>query len=168
VTLRCEECAVLLSAFIDGELDATDRFWVEEHLASCGGCRERKALLEAQRDAIRSHVVGRAARADLSAVTSAVLKRVAVQRASPPLSVRGRELWWAHRRRVPAVAAIALAASVAAVVLLRPSGIRPPVEAPSRAQIASVDEVDFAGRPGIVLQLGQTAIIWLSQERSDQ
>jgi anti-sigma factor RsiW len=168
VTLRCEECAVLLSAAMDGELDATDRLWVEEHLVSCRGCRERKALLEAQRDAIRAHVVGRAARADLSPVTSAVLERVARQPQSPPLSVRGRELWWAHRRRVPAAAAFALAACLAAVVVLRPARRGTPGDATPGAQIASVDEVDFAGRPGMVLQSGQTAIIWLPQERTDR
>jgi anti-sigma factor RsiW len=168
VTLRCEECAVLLSAAMDGELDATDRFWVEEHLGSCRACAERKALLEAQRDAIRAHVVRRAANADLSRVTSAVLERVARQPQSPPLSVRGRELWWAHRRRVPAAAALALAACLAAVLVLRPARRGTPVEGAAGAQVASVDEVDFAGRPGMVLQSGQTAIIWLLQERTEQ
>jgi anti-sigma factor RsiW len=167
VTLRCEECAVLLSARIDGELDETDAFWVDEHLASCTACRTRKTLLEAQRDAIREHVETRAARADLARLTSAVMERVARQRPSAPLSVRSRELWWAHRRRVPAAAGLALAASIAAVVVLRPAPRPAPAEAPP-AQVASVDEVDFAGRPFIVLQSGQTAIIWLSQERTDR
>ena len=31
--------------------------------------------------------------------------------------------------------------------------------------MVSVDDVDFVDRPGMVLQSGQTAIIWLSPER---
>jgi hypothetical protein len=113
-------------------------------------------------------VIGKAAHADLSKVTAAVLARVARQRRSPPVSVWSSELWRAHRLRISTAAAVALAASIAAIALVRPFGRGAPTKVPSGGQLVSIDDVDFAGRHGMVLQSGETAIIWLSQERSDR
>ena len=166
MTLRCQESVPLLGPYLDGELEAEDRAWVDEHLGGCAACRTRKALLAAQRDAIRNHVVARAAGADLSRLTTAVMQRVSRQRPSPPVSVWGRELWRAHRVRISTAAALAVAASVAAIVAIRPLGRGAPAASQPVAQIVSIDEVDFVDRPGMVLQSGQTAIIWLSKDQA--
>jgi anti-sigma factor RsiW len=165
MTLRCEDSVPLLGPYLDGELDPADRAWLADHLATCGACRERKALIAAQRDAIREHVVARAAGADLSRLSRNVLERVARQRPSAPVSVWGTEMWRAHRVRISAAAALALAASVAAIVALRLPGRREAALDPF-AQLVSIDAVDFVDRPGMVLQSGQTAIIWLSKDQA--
>jgi len=49
---RCEESVPLLGPWIDGELAAEDVAWLAEHAGCCEACSARKALLEAQRDAV--------------------------------------------------------------------------------------------------------------------
>jgi anti-sigma factor RsiW len=47
--MRCEETQELITAFIDGELAASERRALEDHLAECSGCklqREREAALK--------------------------------------------------------------------------------------------------------------------------
>ena len=61
---RCEESVPLLGPWIDGELADEDSAWLAEHVGCCETCSARKALLEAQRDAVREAVVARAACAD--------------------------------------------------------------------------------------------------------
>jgi len=160
----CQDAAPLLSPWMDGELAEVDRRWVEEHLASCAGCAARSALLAAQRDAVREHVVRAAEAADLSQLPNGVLARTEADQRGPPLSVRSTEMWRAHKTRFSVAAALAAAASVALAV-----GLRSPAPGPSApgepALMVSVDDVDFVDRPGMVLQSGQTAIIWLSPER---
>ena len=50
----CEDMAVRLSAWIDGELDASSAATVREHLAGCVSCQRRHALLTAASRAVRS------------------------------------------------------------------------------------------------------------------
>jgi hypothetical protein len=50
----CTEAAVRLSAWIDGELDASAAAGVQEHLAGCASCQRRRALLTAASRAVRS------------------------------------------------------------------------------------------------------------------
>jgi anti-sigma factor RsiW len=51
---RCADVAVRLSAWIDGELDASTAAGVREHLAVCVSCQRRHALLAAAGRAVRS------------------------------------------------------------------------------------------------------------------
>jgi anti-sigma factor RsiW len=50
----CADVAVRLSAWIDGELDASTAAEVREHLAVCVSCQRRHALLAAASRAVRS------------------------------------------------------------------------------------------------------------------
>jgi hypothetical protein len=50
----CADVAVRLSAWIDGELDASEAARLREHLAICVSCRRRHALLTAASRAVRS------------------------------------------------------------------------------------------------------------------
>ena len=81
--------------------------------------------------------------------------------------MRSTELWRAHKTRFSVVAALAAAASVALAVGLR-SPARIPVPPGGPGLMVSVDDVDFMDRPGMVLQSGQMAVIWLSPERGQQ
>lgn len=167
---RCEESVPLLGPWMDGELPEEDRAWLAEHVAGCAACAARKALLAAQRDAVREAVVRNAAAADLSGVADAVLLRVRGDR--PPaavlrLPVWGAETWRAHRGRISAVAGLLVAASLALVALLSP----PPGDQPTRTLLAdarnpgtTVEEIDFENHEGAVLQSGQTTMIWIDDD----
>jgi len=163
----CEDAVPLLGPCMDGELAEVDRRWLVEHVAGCAACATRQALLAAQRDALRERVIQAAAGADLSRLPDIVLARAERDRQGPPLSVRSTELWRAHKTRFSVVAALAAAASVALAVGLR-SPARIPVPPGGPGLMVSVDDVDFMDRPGMVLQSGQMAVIWLSPERGQQ
>ncbi len=166
---RCEESVPLIGPWMDGELPEEDRAWLAEHVAGCDGCTTRKALLAAQRDAVREAVVRKAAAADLSRMADAVLARVVHDR--PPaavlrLRVWGAETWRAHRGSISAAAGLAVAASLAVVALLSPlrSGPRPgPLLADASAG-TTVEEIDFESHEGAVLQSGQTTVIWVDDD----
>jgi anti-sigma factor RsiW len=49
----CAEMSVRLSAWIDGELDASTTAEVREHIRGCTSCQRRHALLTAARAAVR-------------------------------------------------------------------------------------------------------------------
>jgi anti-sigma factor RsiW len=167
---RCEESVPLIGPWLDGELPDEDRAWLAEHVACCEACATRKALLAAQRDAVREAVVRRAAPADLSGLADAVLARVARDR--PPaavlrLRVWGTETWRAHRGRISATAGLAVAASLAAVALFSPlrKEVRTgPLLADARGAGTTVEEIDFESHEGAVLQSGQTTVIWVDDD----
>ncbi|HKB77120.1 MAG TPA: zf-HC2 domain-containing protein [Myxococcales bacterium] len=165
---RCEESVPLLGPWIDGELAAEDVAWLAEHAGCCEACSARKALLEAQRDAVREAVVARAASADLSGLADAVMARVREDRAPAPvvrLRVWGTETWRAHRTRISAAAGLAMAASLAAVALFSPPRTDPPATGPlladARPPNATVEVIDFESPQGAVFQAGQTTVIWV-------
>jgi anti-sigma factor RsiW len=163
---RCQESVPLLGPWLDGELREEDRLWLEEHVGCCPTCTARKALLEAQRDALREAVVRRAADADLSALADAVLSRV-LRDPEPARLLRirvwGTEMWRAHRTRISAGAALAVAACLAVVAIVAPRRSGDPAATLLAARMpgASVDEVDFENHEGAVLQAGQTTVIWV-------
>ena len=168
---RCEESVPLLGPWIDGELAEEDSAWLAEHVSCCKVCSARKALLEAQRDAVREVVVARAASADLSGLADAVLARVQNDRAPAPvlrLRVWGSETWRAHRTRISAAAGLMVAASLALVAIFSPlrsdAPGRGPLLADARAPNTTVDEVDFESHEGAVLQAGQTTVIWVDDD----
>jgi anti-sigma factor RsiW len=165
---RCEESVPLIGPWMDGELPEEDRAWLAEHVADCDPCATRKALLAAQRDAVREAVVRRAASADLSGMADAVLARVLHDR--PPatvlrLRVWGAETWRAHRGSISAAAGLAVAASLAVVALLSPlRSDRGLLLAEARGVGATVEEIDFESHEGAVLQSGQTTVIWVDDD----
>jgi len=167
---RCEESVPLLGPWIDGELAEEDSAWLAEHVSCCKACSARKALLEAQRDAIREAVVDKAASADLSGLADAVLARVRNDRDPAPvlrLRVWGTETWRAHRTGISAVAGLAVAASLALVALLPPRVETTPrgtLVADARGPNTTVEEVDFESHEGAVLQSGQTTMIWIDDD----
>jgi len=100
---RCPEIVPLLGPLLDGALPEDDRAWVEDHLCGCPSCRDRKALIAAQAEAIREA----ARRADPGALDFNGLSRRGpgprAQRARPRFRA-ARPSWGAscggHRRRV--------------------------------------------------------------------
>jgi anti-sigma factor RsiW len=172
MTRRCEESVPLIGPWMDGELPEEDRAWLAEHVACCDACATRRALLAAQRDAVREAVVRRAAAADLSGMADAVLARVLHDRppaAVPRLRVWSTETWRAHRGRISAAAGLAVAASLAVVALLSP--LRTDTRtgsllAEARGGEATVDEIDFESHEGAVLQSGHTTVIWVDDDGS--
>jgi anti-sigma factor RsiW len=167
---RCEESVPLIGPWMDGELPEEDLAWLTEHVACCEVCTTRKALLAAQRDAVRESVVRRAASADLSRIADAVLARVTHDR--PPatalrLRVWGVETWRAHRGRISAAAGLAMAASLAVVALFSPlrSDTRTgPLLAEASGGGTTVEEIDFESHEGAVLQSGHTLVIWVDDD----
>jgi anti-sigma factor RsiW len=167
---RCEESVPLLGPWMDGELPEEDRAWLVEHVAGCAACAARKALLAAQRDALREAVMRRAASADLSRIPDAVLARVREDREPARvlrLRVWGAEMWSAHRRSISAAAGLAVAASLAVVALLSPlrgDSRTATLLADARNSGATVDQIDFENHEGAVLQSGQTTVIWVDDD----
>lgn len=167
---RCEESVPLLGPWMDGELPEEDRAWLAEHVAGCAACSTRKALLAAQRDAVREAVLRRAASADLARMADAVLARVAADRAPARvvrLRVWGAEMWREHRGRISAAAGLAVAASLAVVALLPPSrgdSRTGTLLADARNPGTTVEEIDFENHEGAVLQSGQTTVIWVDDD----
>ena len=168
---RCEDVVPLLGPGLDGALRDDDRDGVDEHVRGCAGCRDRRALLSAQAQAIRDAVVARAAQIDLGGFSDRVLARVRDERnrgAGERAKVWGREMWWAHRAAVTAGSGLALAACMALAVLFgqpraASDGILMADNSPQ------VEEVDFGTHDGAVLQLpGQTTVIWMSEDRAVQ
>jgi hypothetical protein len=158
VKLGCPDVIPLLGAWLDRELGSDDAARVEGHVMDCPACSDRMALFAAQGEALRVAMTARAsASGDLSALTRSILAQVE-QRKQPrvlrrPLAVFLR----------PAAAAMAVAAAVAGVAVGLRTFSPPPAEAPLPVLVASIDEVDFRGAQGFVLQSGLTSIIWLRE-----
>ena len=165
----CADVVPLLGALLDGALAEDDRAWVEDHLCGCPSCPDRLALIAAQGEAIREVLGKRAAALDLDGFSDRVLARARDQRGSTAerAPVWGREMWWSHRRALTAAGGFALAACAAlAVVFSSP---------PAKDDLAlladnspQVEAVDFGTLEGAVLQLPQTTVIWMSDEREVQ
>jgi anti-sigma factor RsiW len=165
----CADVVPLLGALLDGALADDDRGWVEDHLCGCPSCRDRLALISAQGDAIREVLGKRAAALDFEGFSDRVLARARDQRASAAerVPVWGREIWWSHRRALTAAGGLALAACAALAVIFSPE--RPPEDPAFLADNSpQVEAVDFGTREGAVLQLPQTTVIWMSDERELQ
>jgi hypothetical protein len=157
VKLGCPDVIPLLGAWLDRELGSDDAARVEGHVMDCPACSDRMALFAAQGEALRVAMTARAsASGDLSALTRSILAQVE-QRKQPrvlrrPLAVLR-----------PAAVAMAVAAAVAGVAVGLRTFSPPPAEAPLPVLVASIDEVDFRGAQGFVLQSGLTSIIWLRE-----
>lgn len=180
---RCEEIVPLLSALIDSGLPPEGRARAEEHVQSCDGCRLRVGVLRAQAEAIRAHVVARAAAARLEGLADGVMARIAREgrRRSPwdSLQVFRTDVLRPHR---VGLGAAALAASLALALFWRPlsSGRTAAPERLALADLpafggASIEDLEYdEGSTGAVLQLRgrnspegpATTVIWLSDEPS--
>ena len=158
VKLGCRDVIPLLGAWLDRELGSDDAARVEGHVMECPACSDRMALFAAQGEALRVAMSARAAAsADLPALTRSVLSQVEEQKQRKvvrrPVAVLAR----------PVAVAMALAAAVAGVAIGLRTFSPPPAEAPLPVRVASIDEVDFRGAQGFVLQSGPTSIIWLRE-----
>lgn len=146
----CSEVIPLLGAWLDRELASSDAARVEGHVMECPACSDRMAIFAAQGEALRVSMKTRVEIEDLSGLTRAVVAKVELQR----------------RRRIvrrPVAAAMALAAAVAGVAVGLRTVWSPPPEVQGPVRLASIDEVDFRGEQGFVLQSGRTSIIWLRE-----
>ena len=91
----CQDAVPLLGPLADGELEAADAAWVQEHLAGCDGCRARLQLIAAAGAALREQLALRAGPADFSRFADRVMARIASEEKPPlreRLSKRGIEL----------------------------------------------------------------------------
>jgi hypothetical protein len=121
-----------LSAYLDGELDAAARDGVEEHLAACAPCRQRREELEA---------VDRWARAADDQAPSGYYEALPgrVRARLPAAGVKAS-------RRLPAwgwAAAAALVVAVLTPVVLRRDSLRPP-SPPAEAVPATEEDAALA------------------------
>ena len=164
----CEEVVPLLGPLLDAALQEDDRSWVESHLKGCASCRDRKAFIAAQGEALREVLQARGAAADFSGFSDRVLARVEKDKASTPASAYGSELWGAHKGAFAAAGGLALAACMALAVLFLPAGTDPEDGALlADARASQVESVDFGTREGAVLQLShETTVIWMSDDRA--
>ena len=158
---RCEEVVPLLGPMLDKALPDDDREWVEEHLAGCGSCRDRQALIAAQGQALRDLYAAK------PADFSGVMAKVATDKGRAPLTVWGSEMWHAHRGAFAAAGGLTLAACMALAVFFVPPAA-PPDDGALLADASGpqVEQVDFGTHDGAVLQLPrQTTVIWMSEDR---
>jgi anti-sigma factor RsiW len=168
---RCVDVVPLLGPLLDSALAEDDAAWVQDHLAGCASCRDRKALLAAQADALREKLAARAAAADFTGFAERVMARIQQETPPPPLEraqVWGREMWGAHKGAFAAAGGLAVAACMALAVLFTPPSA-PFDDAETLLADASapqVEEVDFGTHDGAVLQLTrETTVIWMFDDR---
>jgi len=105
MTISCERARSLLTAWIDGELPASDVRAIDEHLAACRSCAHRAACERAAREVVRTRRPALCSEEAPPALRARIARHAAGARA--PV---GRRRW----RRVPA--------SLAATLLLVCSG----------------------------------------------
>jgi anti-sigma factor RsiW len=155
VKVGCRDVIPLLGGWLDREIGSDDAARVEGHVMECPACSDRMAVFAAQGEALRVAINSRTADQDLTGLSQAIVARVRRREA------RKRFVWR------PAAATMGMAAALAMAVVGLRTLSRSPVEAPAPVRMASVDEVDFHGAQGFVLQSGATSIIWL-RERAGQ
>jgi anti-sigma factor RsiW len=158
VKLGCRDVTPLLGAWLDRELGSDDAARVEGHVMECPACSDRMALFAAQGEALRVSMTARAAAsADLSALNRSILAQAQEQKqrrvVRRPIAALLR----------PIAVSMALAAAIAGMAVGLRTFSSPPMEAPLPVRVASIDEVDFRGAQGFVLQSGPTSIIWLRE-----
>jgi anti-sigma factor RsiW len=128
---KCKSIEPLVTPYVDGELPAEDRTFVDEHLHRCPPCHSRVAVEAAVRElmrALKSGLTSEQASPRLHAQCSQLARRTSADAAPvrrpaaiPPLS-RWRTIraWWAspwHVRVVPVAASSMLVLLVAGAVL---------------------------------------------------
>ena len=162
---KCEEVVPLLGPMLDKALPEDDAAWVVEHLAGCGPCRDRKAMIGAQGDALRELFAAK--RVSFDGFADKVMARVAQDKGHAPAKVWGLEMWGAHRGAFAAAGGLALAACMAlAVLFVPPSAPADDGTLLADASASQVEQVDFGTHDGAVLQLpGDTTVIWMSEDR---
>jgi anti-sigma factor RsiW len=179
MTRRCEQTVPLLGPFVDGELPADDRAWVQDHLDGCASCSERRLLLLAQGAALRETLRARAAATPMAGFADAVMARVAREgRARKPWD--GLEAWaidalGPHRLGFGATGVVLAACLAVAFFLRSPADglLVARSDAATQVASASIDALDLDDRSsGAVLQLRGveaptgpiTTVIWVSDE----
>jgi len=146
----CREIRQLLGVYVVGAIDPAERSVVDEHLASCQGCRDELAGLAALP-------------AMLSRVPAPDVERLSLPPGEagdepPPaelltsllrqVSVRRRSRLWRGAITVAAAAAVAAAGATAAVELARPAAQSTHASVASSASSSGVAAVvDYAGTP---------------------
>jgi len=132
----CADVAARLSAWIDGELDASTAAAVQDHLAACVSCRRRHSLLVAASRAVRSLPEETVP----AGFEEAFRRRLATARTGA-----GRP-----RGRSPVLVAAAALAAVLMLVVLKPLALRrtsPPVTAPTERTIGIPRWLATCGAP---------------------
>lgn len=112
----CRRVEPLTGPFSDGALDPTETVLVEEHIASCGACRERVMFAHA----LRRSVQRAASDALPSDVRARLLERVRAEAKPAPVAVAESVVApsvTARRERVPSIASRALVPVAAAAAL---------------------------------------------------
>ena len=186
---NCRPFVMLISARIDGALDAARFGQLAEHLAECTSCRAREMSLLAQGQALRAGSAARLAalessgKIDLTGFADRVL-RAATQSEKPAHPTRWERLAlslqerWEHQRLALSASLGVLGAGLAAVffVLVLPwtlsTHVRPPSVQPELAADASQASIDtielMRGTTGLVFEVpGQTTVIWVNEEAAE-
>ena len=158
----CRALREQLSAFVDGELPASQRISVERHLASCATCSGRVADLRAGSGLLRIGLELRADEVDWRDFTKGVMARIA------PAPVLFAERWRVSLRELftyrRGTLATALAAGVA-IIALAPVLLRSPAPNGYARQTMAVQSVstnpDAHVAPVVMAGEHGNAIIWL-------
>ena len=127
----------ILSALLDGELDASERKFVHEHLQECDACREAAVEFGAVKG-----VMGNLPRlvAPESFVSGALERRRTPARDAAAAVVSGKRRWV-----IGGAAAAAVAITLAGLVTPRPSS-PPPIDMYVARHISVSDGVDDGGQ----------------------
>lgn len=162
VTRECARFAPMLTAR-DGELDASDRTALEEHLSGCTRCRAELADFAAADGLVREALLAQAAHRDFAPFVDAVMARVETRSRAPSVTEPApeRTAWdgligWVRRHRF-AAATGAIAPAVAGIALIMyVAGERP--AAPQVGEVVVVAE----GRAPMVLHTADGPVVLLN------
>lgn len=128
----------ILSALLDGELDAEERRYVHEHLRECQGCREAAEEF----GAVKGMIVELPRLVAPEAFVSRALtpRRTSRRRALVSAAMRGRRRWI-----VGGIAAAATAVTIGGLFVPEPAA-EPPVDVFVARHVSVNDAVDAGGQ----------------------
>jgi anti-sigma factor RsiW len=150
---RCDDAALLLGSYVLGGLDASETAQVEEHLATCDGCRQEHARIAALPGLLELLEPGEpTGEAPPARLEGAVLAGFAAERRGDAAMPRRIPRRGAGRLRWPVASAAALAGAVATLLVLALAGAFSSGPAETRVTLRAQ-----AGAPA-----GATATAWLA------
>jgi len=160
----CQSFRTLLSPFVDGELDPSERVLVERHLSACHECTGRVADMRAESGLIRHGLDLAADQVDFKDFAQKVMARLEPHK--PPLGERLRVMFseiflYQRTAMVSSLAGAAAVAAVAIPALILWSSIPEGYSRPQMAVESVTTEPEAKVAPVVMTNDKGDAIIWL-------
>jgi len=169
--MTCREAAILLSRFVDGELDSRQMRAVALHSACCGVCETEVRQLERIQQLLSDSVNATLDTVDFGDFWQRVERRMVTTRVSPWQRVL---VWWSQvdrgwAIRIPAyatAAAVAVTAAMYGVRFLEPYASTVPTAIADLSTQALIHKLEADVEAVTVINDADTTVLWVSDELS--